>query len=48
MTKVLIFAAMIWTFGGLAAFAGPKDVVLYKNPQCGCCEGYADYLRTKG
>jgi len=21
------------------------DVTLYKNPQCGCCEGYADYLR---
>jgi SCO1/SenC len=19
------------------------DVTLYKNPQCGCCEGYADY-----
>ncbi|HKY94327.1 MAG TPA: DUF411 domain-containing protein, partial [Kiloniellales bacterium] len=21
---------------------------LYKNPQCGCCEGYADYLRENG
>jgi hypothetical protein len=21
---------------------------LYKNPQCGCCEGYADYLRQNG
>jgi hypothetical protein len=48
MTKVLIFAAMIWTLVGPAAFAGPKDVVLYKTPQCGCCEGYADYLRTNG
>ena len=24
------------------------DVTLYKNPQCGCCEGYADYLRHDG
>lgn len=22
--------------------------VLYKNPQCSCCEGYADYLRGNG
>jgi hypothetical protein len=21
---------------------------LYKNPQCGCCEGYAKYLRRNG
>lgn len=24
------------------------DVTLYKNPQCDCCEGYADYLRHNG
>lgn len=24
------------------------DVTLYKNPQCGCCEGYSDYLRDDG
>jgi hypothetical protein len=24
------------------------EVTLYKNPQCGCCEGYADYLRHNG
>ena len=24
------------------------SVTLYKNPQCGCCEGYADYLRENG
>src|SRR5260370_37418555 len=28
--------------------AAPVSVVLYKNPECGCCEGYADYLRTHG
>lgn len=30
-----------------AAGAG-KQVTLYKDPQCGCCEGYADYLRSHG
>ena len=24
------------------------EVTLYKNPQCGCCELYADYLRDNG
>ena len=34
--------------GAAPALAGEKDVTLYKNPQCGCCEGYADYLRENG
>ena len=25
-----------------------REVTLYKNPQCGCCEAYADYLRDNG
>ena len=25
-----------------------RQATLYKNPQCGCCEGYADYLRDNG
>jgi len=25
-----------------------KKVTLYKEPQCGCCEGYAGYLRSNG
>lgn len=24
------------------------QATLYKNPQCGCCEGYAAYLRDNG
>ena len=34
----------------LSARAAPNrgDLTLYKNPQCGCCEGYADYLRDNG
>ena len=30
------------------AFAGTVSAVLYKNPQCGCCENYAAYLRSNG
>jgi hypothetical protein len=25
-----------------------RQAILYKDPQCGCCEGYADYLRDNG
>ena len=38
--------------GVLALNAEPAvdrgQVTLYKNPECGCCEGYADYLRQQG
>ena len=30
------------------AIAEPITATLYKNPQCGCCEGYAGYLRDNG
>ena len=25
-----------------------RQAILYKNPQCGCCEDYAKYLRGRG
>ena len=28
--------------------AAAQEVRLYKNPQCGCCDAYADYLRENG
>lgn len=31
-----------------AAVADPVTVTMYKNPQCGCCEEYAKYLRQNG
>src|SRR5438067_13722836 len=30
------------------ARAAPVAVTLYKNPECGCCDGYAEYLRHNG
>src|SRR4051812_33776641 len=32
----------------LLALADPIQATLYKNPQCSCCEAYADYLRQNG
>jgi hypothetical protein len=32
----------------LRALAAPIRGTLYKDPQCGCCEGYAAYLRQNG
>jgi hypothetical protein len=31
-----------------AARAEMPDALMYKNPQCGCCEAYAKYLRSNG
>ena len=33
---------------GPAKAEEPHAATLYKNPQCSCCEGYADYLRENG
>jgi hypothetical protein len=32
----------------LPALADPIHAVLYKNPQCSCCEAYAAYLQQNG
>src|SRR3546814_420042 len=32
----------------LTAVAQSTPAILYKNPQCGCCEGYAEYMRQNG
>lgn len=32
----------------LSAVAANTKAVLLKNPQCGCCEGHAAYLRQEG
>jgi hypothetical protein len=55
MKKILGFASLS-TAGAAAVFAmslnaapaAAEEVTLYKNPQCGCCENYANYLRENG
>ena len=49
-------AILMLVLGGAAGIVAPaaraldesKKVTLYKDPECGCCEGYADYLRRNG
>ena len=41
----LAAVAMLWLTAG-AALA--QEVVLYKNPQCGCCQNYATLLSRAG
>ena len=47
LTVILGAAAGLGAAPSWAA-AEKKPVTLYKDPQCGCCEGYAAYLRGNG
>lgn len=49
MMKNLRAAAILaLTATTLPALAEPIHAVLYKNPQCSCCEIYAAYLKKNG
>jgi hypothetical protein len=48
LLKTLVLGAGV-AFGSPAvAGDSPPPVMLFKDPQCGCCESYADYLRGNG
>ena len=40
--------ALVALFGVAMARADTISATMYKNPQCGCCEQYAKYLRRSG
>ena len=49
MRELLALIVLVAALGGGPANAeDPRTATLYKNPQCGCCETYADYLRENG
>jgi hypothetical protein len=49
MRNLLALIALAIALGpGPAKAERPYAATLYKNPQCGCCEGHADYLRENG
>jgi hypothetical protein len=50
MNMLRIFALTALMVAGLSSTQAEEVLraTLYKNPQCGCCEGYADYLRKNG
>ena len=41
-------ALAVLTATPLPAFAATIEAVMYKNPQCSCCEAYAAYLEQNG
>src|SRR5438105_11655756 len=45
--RALLISASALAMTG-AANAASVPVRLYKNPECGCCDGYAEYLRHHG
>ena len=47
MTRFLALALAVLAILG-SARSEPITATLYKNPQCGCCEEYAKYLRQNG
>ena len=46
MKRALVFLVTL-LFSALAA-AEPATIKMYVNPECGCCEGHAQYLRENG
>lgn len=44
----LMTAAAVMFALSPAALAETVKATMYKSPQCGCCEGYAAYLRDNG
>jgi hypothetical protein len=48
-TLPTLLLALTVAIPGLALAEGSsKTATLYKDPQCGCCQAYADYLRENG
>jgi hypothetical protein len=48
MKNLRIAALLTLTTTALPALAAPIHAILYKNPQCSCCELYAAYLKDNG
>ena len=45
---LMIFGLVLALAAGPAIGAERPSATLYKNPHCGCCEQYANYLRGNG
>ena len=41
-----ILGGAVFTLSAQSSHA--TEAIIYKNPNCGCCENYADYLRDHG
>ncbi|HEY1245923.1 MAG TPA: DUF411 domain-containing protein [Hyphomicrobiaceae bacterium] len=43
-----LMLALVVMLGAAPLAAEMPEALMYKNPQCGCCEEYATYLRRNG
>lgn len=48
MKTLKILAGALLLSYAASGFASPTAVKLYKNPNCGCCDEYVDYMERKG
>lgn len=48
MLRTIMMTTILLATGVAANSQAVLRATLYKNPQCGCCESYADYLRANG
>lgn len=49
MRRIHATVLMLMLIGSVGVRAADRvPATLYKNPQCGCCEGHADHLRANG
>jgi hypothetical protein len=48
LRKLAVTLGLLLTAPLAAHGADAIPATLYKNPQCGCCEGHADHLRAGG
>lgn len=48
LSALAVTSIVLGVSGLLQTVAQAAEVTLYKNPQCQCCEGYAEYLRDNG
>jgi len=49
MRPLFMMSFILLASQGASAYAAePLTATMYKNPQCGCCEEYADYMRDHG
>jgi hypothetical protein len=46
--NILLLLSTLVLPAHVVAGESSRQATLYKNPQCGCCKGYADYLREHG
>jgi hypothetical protein len=51
LTIGFIIISVMWMLmaaPGIAETSDPSDIMVYRDPSCGCCEGWIDHLSEQG